>query len=206
MGRNIVMLRRLAKHLVWSSRLECGSGRLKRKILIGSPQEKAQAVRRTENLLALCQSWIDGTGCKTPPSLNPMVAALRKTAGDCRMSASGRVIALSRLALIAGLPVACYWDLEPLDELIISSTGRKYARATKPESTAPTAVNKRQMSRNRAVWDIKATLKADADAGRIKSVSDAIQFLRLPEQPFAGEENTHDYAAMVEQLKQMEGK
>jgi hypothetical protein len=167
-GRRII--RRLCKKIVTESRLCYEGGRRKRKTLIGNPTDKFQAVRRVENYLALMKTAT--VPQQSPSALTTTVSSLRKTAADNRMSASGRVIAITRLLQIEGYAVPRYWETEPIDTLI-ESAGITIAKKEPVE----TATRIREAARRQALIDI--TQAFEQDRGCFKSLSEVR--LRLPE-------------------------
>jgi hypothetical protein len=170
-GRRII--RRLCKKIVTESRLFYEGGRRKRKTLIGNPTDKFQAVRRVENYLALMKT--ETAPQPFPTALTTTISSLRKTAADNRMSASGRVIAITRLLQIEGFAVPRYWATEPVDSLI-ESVGITVVE----KGPAISATRIRESARRQALTDITTAFEQDRGNGCFKSLSEVR--LRLPEQ------------------------
>lgn len=172
--RGRVFIRRACKHLIWASRLD-RVGR--RKGLVGTPVAKIAAVKRAENYIALLKTPVEQDW---PKELLSTVIALRKTAEDCKMSASGRVIALGRLMLVEGYQVEQHWTPDAVDQHLCSVLGRTYAeRATKPDSVK--MQDKRMYNRRQALLEVRVCFLEDLRDGifRGKTLEEIATCLRL---------------------------
>jgi hypothetical protein len=89
-----------------------GEGRLR---LRGSLIERTRVVEAAHNYRALLATK-DASTSAYDTRLNPMIADLRRTAGDRKLSADARLRATERLMWIAGFIAPVY--SEPLDERI----------------------------------------------------------------------------------------
>jgi hypothetical protein len=89
--------------------------------------------------------------------------------------------------LLEGYEIRVHWTPDAVDDLCAKYFSIR-PKPTEVEVYTPSVsvIYKRDAARRQAVFDIKSTMREDFDTGRIKSVTDAINYLRLPEQPFAG--------------------
>jgi hypothetical protein len=108
--------------------------------------------------------------------LSPVVADLRKTMNDKRLKSIVRMQAAERLMHIAGFDVPRHH--EAFDALVNELLN--LAPVEKPESI--TVVKVRKGARSQALSEIRDALQRDIEAGRIRTLSDAVAHLRLPEQ------------------------
>jgi hypothetical protein len=116
-----------------------------------------------------------------PVALRSTVADLRKAAADPKTYALARAKNIGRLMWIAGFDIKLVWEKAPVDMLIEKLSGRKMAEIQ--PCVTRREVERRMGMRSCCLKEIKAALVEDIEAGRVKSLNDAIEQLRLPETP-----------------------
>ena len=107
-------LTRILRSIIRTNRIDHGDP-LTRHRLKGAATVRAQAVSDAQNLLAIIQ--MKGRSRAWLPLTKNVVAGLRKMAEDMRLVADARMVAVKRLAYLAGFATEPPSD-EPLDRLL----------------------------------------------------------------------------------------
>ncbi len=171
-ARGIVMLRRCLHSVVKDNSSQ------PRRLLKGSEISRVAAVTTCRNWLAAMRLEVPDTK-PLPDALRPVIADVRRTAMDKRLTANVRKTACGRLLRIAGFTFAPYSD-EPIDRLITQHCGEAQPPELS-ESRDKKFQRKRIENRNQSLLDIKRVLAEDIAAGRVTTLAEVIEHLRLPE-------------------------
>lgn len=167
--KNRWLVRRLLNKILKDARMPLGTAY--RKSLKGSMESRSCAASKATNYLAVLKTA--PRNAPVPVSLYKVISELRSTAANVRLNAQTRMRAIERLLLIEGVDVPRQDD--PTERLICQEMGI----AQKPET--PLVKRVRNGARNQALADIRVTLNEDIESGRIKTLDDAVHYLRLPE-------------------------
>ncbi len=149
-ARGIVMLRRCLHSVVKDNSSQ------PRRLLKGSEISRVAAVTTCRNWLAAMRLEVPDTK-PLPDALRPVIADVRRTAMDKRLTANVRKTACGRLLRIAGFTFAPYSD-EPIDRLITQHCGEAHSSVKTTEKHYAPFVMARRENLNDAVmlaWNAK---------------------------------------------------
>lgn len=180
-NRNRRLVRQLLKGILRDARnsLPPKAGKVNRRLLLkGDIATVTSAVKKAGEYLLALKTTPQRTD-RMPPAIWSTVAECRRVASSSDMLCAARMEAIEKLLAIECVTVPQSDDATW--EFIRRETG--LPPAVPAESRDKRAVAQRVRNRDQAVLDIKAALAEDIEAGRVTTLSQVVEQLRLPETP-----------------------
>jgi hypothetical protein len=171
-ARNRTIVRRLLKKLLTDDRRAVGLN--SRRYLKGGCVERSSIIRQATAYISLLRITPKSEK-PLPTSLNNTVSELRKIGADVRLTATVRLRACEKLLSLEGVNVPRDDDATwALFDMVLGTT------APEEEETV-TAKKIRTGARSAALDSIRKALRDDVASGRITTLKDAVEHLRLSE-------------------------